>query len=181
MKKGDTLTSVVSEVSGGDKKQTVEVNVDDTDKEGELEFSQEEKFEAVDRIDENVGDVGDLSLLDETVGELSLLDESNQATISVFDEDVEVLESWKEEFPYNGGVGIVEDSSEEGLLESAEIDENVKDTDTDGDITEEAVEESSSADDDRINEEAAGLLKLELEANQRRQEIEIAVTWLLVK
>ena len=90
----------------------------------------------------------------------------------VFDEDVEVLESWKEEFPYNGGVGIVEDSSEEGLLESAEIDENVKDTDTDGDITEEAVEESSSADDDRINEEAAGLLKLELEANQRRQEIE---------
>ncbi|KAG4960127.1 hypothetical protein JHK87_036760 [Glycine soja] len=172
MKKGDTLTSVVSEVSGGDKKQTVEVNVDDTDKEGELEFSQEEKFEAVDRIDENVGDVGDLSLLDETVGELSLLDESNQATISVFDEDVEVLESWKEEFPYNGGVGIVEDSSEEGLLESAEIDENVKDTDTDGDITEEAVEESSSADDDRINEEAAGLLKLELEANQRRQEIE---------
>ena len=62
MKKGDTLTSVVSEVSGGDKKQTVEVNVDDTDKEGELEFSQEEKFEAVDRIDENVGDVGDLSV-----------------------------------------------------------------------------------------------------------------------
>ena len=68
MKKGDTLTSVVSEVSGGDKKQTVEVNVDDTDKEGELEFSQEEKFEAVDRIDEIVRDVGELSLLDETAG-----------------------------------------------------------------------------------------------------------------
>eukprot|EP00256_Glycine_max_P023840 XP_003546152.1 starch synthase 3, chloroplastic/amyloplastic isoform X3 [Glycine max] len=171
VKKGDTLTSVVSEVSGGDKKQTVDVNVD-ADKEGELEFSQEEKFEAVDRIDEIVRDVGELSLLDETAGELLLLDESNEANISVIDEDDEVLELRKEEIPYNGGVGIVEGSSEEGLFDRARIDENVKETDTDGEITEEAVEESSSAADDRINEEAARLLKLELEANQRRQEIE---------
>ena len=130
------------------------------------------KFEAVDRIDEIVRDVGELSLLDETAGELLLLDESNEANISVIDEDDEVLELRKEEIPYNGGVGIVEGSSEEGLFDRARIDENVKETDTDGEITEEAVEESSSAADDRINEEAARLLKLELEANQRRQEIE---------
>ncbi|TKY72162.1 Soluble starch synthase 3 [Spatholobus suberectus] len=178
VKKGDSLTPVFGEVSGGDKKQTVDVNID-ADKEGEVEFSREEKFEVVDRTDEIVGDVGELSLLDETVGELSLLDEtmgvvkSNQGNISITDEDVEVPELQKEEIPYNGGVGIVEDS-EEGLLDRAEIDENVKetDTDTDGEKTEEAVEEPSTADDDRINEEASRLLKLELEANQRRQEIE---------
>ncbi|XP_047163123.1 starch synthase 3, chloroplastic/amyloplastic-like isoform X1 [Vigna umbellata] len=167
LKKGDSLTPVVSEVSGGDKKQTVDVNIDD-DKEGGVEFSEDERFEVIDRTDEIVGDVGELLLLDETVDVI----ESSQANISMTDEDVEVL-GLKEDIPYDGGVGIVQDSGE-GFLDHAEIDESVKDTDTDtlGEITEEAVEESSTADDDRIKEEASRLLNLELEENQRQQEIE---------
>ncbi|KAK8468909.1 hypothetical protein PHAVU_006G149680 [Phaseolus vulgaris] len=167
LKKGDSVTPVVSEVSGGDKKQTVDVNLDD-DKEGGVEFSEDVRFEVIDRTDEIVGDVGELLLLDETVNVI----ENSQPNISIIDEDVEVLEL-KEDIPYNGGVGIVEDS-EEGLLDRAEIDENVKDTNTDtlDEITEEAVEESRTANDDRIKEEASRLLKLELEENQRQQEIE---------
>ncbi|QCD77133.1 starch synthase 3, chloroplastic/amyloplastic-like [Vigna unguiculata] len=160
LKKGDSLTPVVSEVSGGDKKQAVDVNIDD-DKEVGVEFSEDERFEVIDRTDEIVGDVGELLLLDETVDVI----ESSQANISITDEDLEVLE------PYNGGVEIVEDSGE-GLLDHAEIDDNIRDTDTLGEITEEAVEESSIAADDRIKEEASRLLKLELEENQRQQEIE---------
>lgn len=160
VKKGE-LTPVVSEVSGVDKKQTVDVNIDD-DTEGEVGFSQE----VVDRTDEIVGGLGELSLLDETVGVVG----NNGGNISIIDEDVEILEL-RNEIPSNGGVGVVQDS-EEGLLDRAEIDERVKETDIDidGEIAEEAVEESTTADDDRINEEAARLL--ELEANQRRQEIE---------
>lgn len=121
LKKGDSLTPVVSEVSGGDKKQTVDVNIDD-DKEEGVEFSEDERFEVIDRTDEIVGDVGELLLLDETVDVI----ESSQASISMTDEDVEILKLKD----YNGGVGIVEDSGE-GLLDQAEIDESVKDTDTD--------------------------------------------------
>ncbi|RDX77745.1 Soluble starch synthase 3, chloroplastic/amyloplastic, partial [Mucuna pruriens] len=176
VKKGDSLTPVVSQVLGGDKKQTVGVDIDD-DKEGEVE---EERFEVVDRTDEIDGGVEELSLLDETAG----VGMSNQGDISIINEDVEVLELGEEEVSYNGGVGIVEDS-EEWLLDRAEIDENVEETDSDGKITEETVKETNTADrisDEiveetdtvagRINEEASRLLKLELEANQRKQEVE---------
>ncbi|KAK7303299.1 hypothetical protein RJT34_14202 [Clitoria ternatea] len=176
VKKGDSLTPVVSEVSGGEKKQTLHVNIDaDSDKEGVVEFSQEEKFEVVDRIDEDVGNVGELSLLDEAVGVVK----SNRdgdidiGDISVIDEDVEVLKLPKEEISYNGDVGIVKDSGE-GSLDLVEIGENNKEanTDIDVEITEEAGEETNAASDDRIDEEASRLLKLELEATQRKQEIE---------
>lgn len=43
----------------GDKKQTVDVNIDD-DKEGGVEFSEDERFEVIDRTDEIVGAVGEL-------------------------------------------------------------------------------------------------------------------------
>ncbi|KAK7359778.1 hypothetical protein VNO77_01743 [Canavalia gladiata] len=145
VKKGDSLTPVVSEVSGGDNKQTVDVH-SDAGKEGAVEFSQGEKSEVLDRID---GFVGELSLLDETVEVVKSDQNWDRGIISIIDE---------EEVPYNGDVGIVKDSEDGYALDRAEVDENIKETDI--------------AAADRINEEASRLLKLELEAIQRKQEIE---------
>ncbi|XP_027351249.1 soluble starch synthase 3, chloroplastic/amyloplastic-like isoform X2 [Abrus precatorius] len=149
------------------------VGTSNQNREGAAEFSLEEKFEVVDRTDEIDGDVGELALADDSVGVLRSNQDGEIGNISIIDEDVEVLKLQEEEIPYNGDVGIVIDS-EEGSLEHAEIDENVKKTsiDTDDEITKEGVKETSTADDDRINEEASRLLKLELEANQRKHEIE---------
>ncbi|XP_057436288.1 soluble starch synthase 3, chloroplastic/amyloplastic-like isoform X1 [Lotus japonicus] len=80
--------------------------------------------------------------------------------VSTTDEDVIVLKS-REGISYNGDVGIVNES-EERTLDYAEIDENVQ----------VKSEETSTASDDRISEEASRRLKLELEQNLRRQEIE---------
>ncbi|XP_061336931.1 starch synthase 3, chloroplastic/amyloplastic-like isoform X2 [Gastrolobium bilobum] len=172
VKRGDSLTPMVSEISGDDNKQTLDVNID-ADKEEAVEISQEGNFEVVDRADGSAGEAGELSLLDEALSVVKSNQGGEIRNISVIDEDVDVLKLQKEEISYIGGVRNVIDS-EERTIDYAEVDENAKETNTDadGEIIEEAIEETGTASDDRINEEASKLLKLELEANLRRQEIE---------
>ncbi|XP_061345479.1 soluble starch synthase 3, chloroplastic/amyloplastic-like isoform X2 [Gastrolobium bilobum] len=70
--------------------------------------------------------------------------------------------------------GNVKDSKE-NPLEYVEIDETVREakTDTDDEVTGETiVRETNTETDDKINEEASRLMKLELEANLRMQEID---------
>ncbi|KAJ1428737.1 Immunoglobulin-like fold [Sesbania bispinosa] len=147
VKKGDSLAPIVSEISGDDNKQTLDVNIDD-DKEGAVEFTQ-----APGVVKSNLG---------EEIG-----------SISTVDEDVDVLKLQEEEISYIGGVGNVQDLVEK-TLDYAEIDENVEvtDTNTNGKIIEEAIKETSTAAADRISEEASQQLKLELEEQLRKQEIE---------
>lgn len=162
--KGDSLAPTVSEISGDDNKQTLDVNTDDG-KEGAVEFSQEEKFEVVDRTNEITGELGESSLLDETLGVVESNRGEEIGNVSIVDEE--------EGTSYIGDVGNVKDS-EDRTLDYAEIDENVEGvtTDTDGQITAGAIEETTAATDDRANEEASRLLKLKLEEDLRKQEIE---------
>ena len=147
--KGDSLAPIVSDkdISGADNKQTLDVNIDDDEADGGVvEISQEEKFEAVGTSVE--------------IGHISISDEG-------------VLKSQREEISYIGDVGNVSDLDDRAL-DNAEIDETIKgkNADTDDEITDETMKETSNATDDKINEEASRLLKLELEANLHKQEIE---------
>lgn len=157
-KKGDSLAPVVSEVLEDDNKQTLDVIIDDD----EDEFSVEEKFVVVDdKINKIAREFGESSLIDET------FDVEN---IPIID-DVQLYEEGNS---YVGDDGNVKDS-EGRRLYYAEIDGNLRGTytDTNGEIAGNVVEETSAAIDDvKINEEASRMLKLKLEENLRKQEIE---------
>lgn len=148
VKKGDSLASIVSEISGEANKQTLEVDIDDDDdddddKNKEVELSQDDNFEVVVSRTKEIG---------EEVENIHVVD---------------VLKS-HEETSYNEDVGIVKDS-EGRTLEYEEIDENVEGTNADIDGEEET---STATVDDRVNDEASRLLKLKLEESLRKQEIE---------
>lgn len=113
--------------------QTLDVNVDD-DKDGEVEFSLEEKHAIVDKTNEIVREFGQTSLSDETLDVV----ETNRG-----EEDVDDDLLHGEGTSYIGDDGYVKDS-----------------------------QEASPATDDRINEEASRMLKLKLEENLWKQEIE---------
>lgn len=159
VKKGDSLASIVSEISGEGNKQTLDVHIDDDDdnddKNREVELSQDENFEVVvSRTKEYGGEIENIHVVDEGV--------------------VGVLKSQEEEgTSYIEDVGIVKDS-EGSTLEYEEIEENVEgiNADTDGEVNGDVIEETSTATDDRVNEEASRLLKLKLEESLRKQEIE---------
>lgn len=141
-----------------DNKQTLDVIIDDD----EDEFSVEEKFVVVDdKINKIAREFGESSLIDET------FDVEN---IPIID-DVQLYEEGNS---YVGDDGNVKDS-EGRRLYYAEIDGNLRGTytDTNGEIAGNVVEETSAAIDDvKINEEASRMLKLKLEENLRKQEIE---------
>ncbi|PNY08300.1 soluble starch synthase 3 chloroplastic/amyloplastic-like [Trifolium pratense] len=123
--------------------QTLDINVDD-DKDGEVEFPLEEKRVVLDnKTNEIAREFGELSLRDETLDVV----ESNRGeeieNIATVDEVVDDVKLHEEGTSYIGD------------------DENVKDS-----------EVTSAATDDRINEEASHMLKLKLEENLRKQEIE---------
>nr|CAB40374.1 Starch synthase isoform SS III [Vigna unguiculata] len=156
-KKGDSLAPVVSEVLEDDNKQTLDVIIDDD----EDEFSVEENCGVDDKINKIAREFGESSLIDET------FDVEN---IPIID-DVQLYEEGNS---YVGDDGNVKDS-EGRRLYYAEIDGNLRGTytDTNGEIAGNIVEETSAAIDDvKINEEASRMLKLKLEENLRKQEIE---------
>jgi len=115
--------------------QTLDVNVDD-DKDGEVEFSLEEKHAIVDKTNEIAREFGQTSLSEETLDVV----ESNRGDKDVDYDDVQLHQ---EGTSYIGDDGYVKDS-----------------------------EEANAAINDRINEEASRMLKLKLEENLRKQEIE---------
>ncbi|KAK7245860.1 hypothetical protein RIF29_40713 [Crotalaria pallida] len=198
--KGDSLTSVVREISGDDdNKQALDVNIDadeeEQEGEGTDEFHQLKKFEVVDRADEIGAEVGELSLSDES---FAVVTKSNQGgeIESISEVDGDVLRLQQEEIPYIGDFGNVnilddrtldhgdidevideiktdgDDVSNDRTLDYAEIDEAIEETKADSDeIADESIKETNTGTDDKIDEEASRLLKLELEANLRKQEI----------
>ncbi|XP_019439822.1 PREDICTED: starch synthase 3, chloroplastic/amyloplastic-like isoform X1 [Lupinus angustifolius] len=170
--KGDPLTPLASEISGDDNKQTLEVNIDADEGGGggAVEPSHLENFEVVDKTDEVAGELGELSLSDETLAVVAKTNQGGEIeNISVIDEDVVVLQ--QEQIPYIEDFGNVK-KSDGRTLGYVEISEHVQETKTDSDdeIAEESITETSTGTDDKINEEASRLL--ELEAISRKQEIE---------
>ncbi|KAJ1427192.1 Starch synthase, catalytic domain [Sesbania bispinosa] len=163
--KGDLSTQTVGEISGGNKK-TLDVKID-ADEEGTVEFSEEKNFEVVDANGEIIGEAGQLSLLHETLS----VSQSNQGgengDISMIDEE-DVIDI--------SNIGDIRNvDSKEKPLECAKIDGTSRETnvDTNDEVSGETIGRETETDtDDKINGEASQLLKLELEANLRRQEIE---------
>lgn len=164
--KGDSFTPTVAETSGGNKK-TLDVKID-ADQEGEVEISLDKKFEVVDANDETLVGAGQLSLVHETLGVSQSIRVGENGNISIIDEEG-VLDTSN-----ISGIGNAKDS-EERPLDYAKINEIVKEINADNDDKETegtTVRETNTDANDKINEEASRLLKLELEANLRKQEIE---------
>ena len=163
--KGDSLTPTVSEVSG-DNKKTLDVKID-VEEQGAVEYSQENKIEVVDGGGEVTGEAGELSLLRETLGVAQSNQGGENRKPSIIDEE-DVPDT-----SYNRDVGNNK-ASEVKPLDYAEIDGTIRETNTNivDEANGETITETNTDTDDGINEEASRLLKLELEATLRKQEIE---------
>ncbi|KAF7811169.1 starch synthase 3, chloroplastic/amyloplastic [Senna tora] len=167
--KGDSYTPTASEISG-DNKKSLDVNID-AEEEGAVIFSQEKKSE-VDITDETAGEASELALLNDKFDATEIYQGGENGNISVIEE--ELLKPQKEENSEIREIENVQDS-ERKPVDYEKINETIKETiiDTDDKMTGEASQTELAMEENlRKQVEASQLLKLELEANKRKQQEE---------